>query len=72
MDPVFRWMRHSVYGGGGKKLPHPILCGMIEVTIDGGLRIEPEDDYYSGEMSSDEARRLATAILNALDAKVAP
>jgi len=68
----FAWQNDRVYAGGGKKRDRSVTQGVIVVRIDGGLDVEPEDDYYSGEISPDEARKLARAILDALDAKVPP
>lgn len=68
--PAFVWKSDVVYCGGGKKLPRPIANGLIFVNVDGGLSIEPDDDYYSGELSPEEALELAKAIVAAHEAKV--
>lgn len=60
-----RWDYKSdlVYAGGGKRHPKPATQGQVVVLADGRLSIEPEDDYYSGELTLEESLALARLVL---------
>jgi hypothetical protein len=61
---TFRWSSDTVYMGGGKKRDKPSEHGTVTVAED-ALRIEPDDDYYSGTLSREQALELAHAIIEA-------
>lgn len=51
------------FAGGGKRLPEPARLGMVGVMADGRVSIQPDDDYYSGELTLEESIALARLVL---------
>jgi len=62
-EMIVEWFSDVVYAGGGKKLPRPERHGLISLNEDGALEVMPDDDYYGGRVSAEDARKLALAIL---------
>ena len=60
-----RWQYKSdaVFAGGGKRHPKASVLGAVAVLSDGRLSIEPEDDYYSGELTAEESLELARLVI---------
>lgn len=53
---MFEWFKTSKHGT-------VLTEGTISVEEDGSLVVMPYDDYYTGDIKPEEAKRLALAIL---------
>jgi len=58
----YSWSSDGSYMSGPPS-PRPIDHGRLYVDSDGSLRVEPDDDYYCGEMSAELSKQLAIEIL---------
>ncbi len=59
----FDYKSDVVHAGGGKRYPERKTRGQVEVMADGSLSIEPDDDYYCGDLTREESVLVAHAII---------
>lgn len=65
---TFTWASDLVYAGGGQRRENRVDYGYLAVGSDEGvplLEVCPNDDFYSGDLTDEEAIALAKAILEA-------
>ena len=71
MGTRFEWFSRSGYDRATGKWDRPVPEGVIEVHDDGSLRVMPDDDYYTGEMSSEVVQAFVREIFGKLPREAA-